>query len=129
VQPRHARVQRLEPASAGRPSKRGREVARAAPGLADADYVVMVGHPAAGRQLADGGFGEPAPGGTIERVVSLGGGERTSLHVDGRVERSAIDHDGARRCLVDDFGVLPALALRVAADESQGAPTRSPDDP
>jgi len=50
-------------------------------------------------------------------VVSLGEGERTVLHVDGTVERSAIDHDGARRCLIDDFGILPALAHRVEAGE------------
>lgn len=62
-------------------------------------------------------------------VVSLGGGERTVLHVDGTVERSAIDHDGARRCLVDDFGIEPALAHRVPPGEPQDAPTRSPDHP
>lgn len=56
-------------------------------------------------------------------VVGLGGGERTLLHVDGTVERSAIDHDGARRCLIDDFGILPALADRVQADEPKDAPT------
>lgn len=55
-------------------------------------------------------------------VVGLAGGERIVIHVDGTVQRTAVDHDDARRCLIEDFGVDPSLARRVAPDEPQLSP-------